>query len=192
MTKRQESHHSLRVDHATASQTNTWIDRELAGSEFRDVRLNKRFRKLFQQLSESTGESIPLVLPGLGKHKGGLSFSVQPPRHRRGYPCWTLSIHARAIRCHGCDCFGPSRYNGIYLSPEGYPLGGHPASISREETPERTAEALRGLRNSDAFQPGDDHRWTAPWPDGYEVLDAKQIHRLQRSKEENQSDTSAD
>lgn len=61
MTKRQESQRSLRVDHATASQTKTWIDRELVGSEFTDVRLNKRFRKLFQQLSEGTGESIPLV-----------------------------------------------------------------------------------------------------------------------------------
>src|ERR1035438_1214886 len=42
MTKRQELQRSRKVDHATASQTETWIDRELAGSEFRDVRLNKR------------------------------------------------------------------------------------------------------------------------------------------------------
>ena len=60
MMKRQ-SQRLLRVDHDTASQTNTWIERELAGSEFTDVQLNKRFRKLFQQLSEGTGESIPLV-----------------------------------------------------------------------------------------------------------------------------------
>ncbi len=45
----------------TPSQIKTWIDRELAGGEFREVRLNKRFRKLFEQLSEGTGESIPLV-----------------------------------------------------------------------------------------------------------------------------------
>ena len=51
MTKRQELQGSRKVDHATASQTKTWIDRELAGSEFRDVRLNKRFRKLFEQLN---------------------------------------------------------------------------------------------------------------------------------------------
>jgi len=52
MTKRQESQRLQRVDHATASQTKTWIDRELVGSEFRDARLNKRFRKLFEQLSD--------------------------------------------------------------------------------------------------------------------------------------------
>jgi Transposase DNA-binding len=61
MTKRQQLQHSLRVEHATASQTKTWIDRELVGSEFRDARLNKRFRKLFEQLSDGMGESIPLV-----------------------------------------------------------------------------------------------------------------------------------
>jgi Transposase DNA-binding/Transposase Tn5 dimerisation domain len=74
MTKRQESHHSLRIDHVTASQTNTWIDRELASSEFRDVRLNKRFRKLFQQLSEGTGESIPLVCQDWANTKAAYRF----------------------------------------------------------------------------------------------------------------------
>jgi len=61
MTKRQELQRSSRVDHAPASQTKSWMDCELAGSEFRDVRLNKRFPKLFEQLSDGTGESIPLV-----------------------------------------------------------------------------------------------------------------------------------
>jgi hypothetical protein len=64
MTKRQELQGSRKVDHATASLTKTWIDRELAGSEFRDVRLNRPFRKLFEQLSEGTGESIPFARTG--------------------------------------------------------------------------------------------------------------------------------
>src|SRR6266852_3349304 len=74
MTKRQESQRSLRVDHATASQTKTWIERELVGSEFTDVRLNKRFRKLFQQLSEGTGESIPLVCQDWANTKAAYRF----------------------------------------------------------------------------------------------------------------------
>jgi hypothetical protein len=41
--------------------TKTWMDRELAGCKFKDVRLGKRFRKLFEQLSDGVGESIPLV-----------------------------------------------------------------------------------------------------------------------------------
>ncbi len=74
MTKRQKLQRSRRVDHATASQTKTWIDRELAGSEFRDVRLNKRFRKLFEQLSEGTGESIPLVCQDWANTKAAYRF----------------------------------------------------------------------------------------------------------------------
>lgn len=74
MTKRQESQHSQRVDHATASQTKTWIDRELFGSEFRDARLNKRFRKLFEQLSDGIGESIPLVCQDWANTKAAYRF----------------------------------------------------------------------------------------------------------------------
>jgi len=36
-----------------------WIDQELAGCEFQDERLTKRFEKLFRQLSSGIGESIP-------------------------------------------------------------------------------------------------------------------------------------
>ncbi len=74
MTKRQESQHSLRVDHASASQTKTWIDSELVGSEFRDARLNKRFRKLFEQLSDGIGESIPLVCQDWANTKAAYRF----------------------------------------------------------------------------------------------------------------------
>jgi Transposase DNA-binding/Transposase DDE domain len=74
MTKRQQLQHSLRVEHATASQTKTWIDRELVGSEFRDARLNKRFRKLFEQLSDGMGESIPLVCQDWANTKAAYRF----------------------------------------------------------------------------------------------------------------------
>jgi transposase-like protein/transposase Tn5 family protein len=78
MTKQQELQCSQKVDHATAFQTKPWIDRELAGSEFRDVRLNKRFRKLFEQLSEGTGESIPLVCQDWANTKAAYRFLSNP------------------------------------------------------------------------------------------------------------------
>jgi hypothetical protein len=74
MTKRRELQRSLGVDHATSSPTKTWINRELAGSEFRDVRLTKRFRKLFEQLSDGTGESIPLVCQDWANTKAAYRF----------------------------------------------------------------------------------------------------------------------
>jgi len=76
MTKRQELQESLKVDHPTAAQTKTWIDRELVGCEFRDARLNKRFRKLFEQLSDGTGESIRLVCQDWANTKA--AYKVSP------------------------------------------------------------------------------------------------------------------
>lgn len=78
MTKRQELQRSRKVDHATASPTKTWIDHELAGSEFRDARLTKRFRKLFEQLSDGTGESIPLVCQDWANTKAAYRFLSNP------------------------------------------------------------------------------------------------------------------
>jgi hypothetical protein len=40
------------------SSSEGWIDQELAGCEFQDERLTKRFEKLFRQLSGGIGESI--------------------------------------------------------------------------------------------------------------------------------------
>ena len=64
----------MRVDHATASHTKTWIDRELVGSEFRDARLSKRLRKLFERLSDGLGESIPLVCQDWANTKAAYRF----------------------------------------------------------------------------------------------------------------------
>ena len=57
----------MRVDHATASPTKTWIEREFVGSEFTDVRLNK-------QLSDGTGESMPLVCQDWANTKAAYRF----------------------------------------------------------------------------------------------------------------------
>jgi transposase-like protein len=74
MMKRQESQRSLMVDHATASRTKTWIDRELVGSQFPDGRLNKRCRKLFEQLFDGLGEGIPLVCQDWANTKAAYRF----------------------------------------------------------------------------------------------------------------------
>ena len=44
---------------ASEARTESWIAQELAGCEFQDERLAKRFEKLFRQLSIGIGESIP-------------------------------------------------------------------------------------------------------------------------------------
>ena len=39
----------------------SWINNELAGCEFKDVRLGKRFRNLIERMSKGIGNSIPLA-----------------------------------------------------------------------------------------------------------------------------------
>ena len=54
--------------------TESWIDRELAGCQFKDMRLGKRFRKLLEQLSEGTGESIPFACQDWANTKAAYRF----------------------------------------------------------------------------------------------------------------------
>src|SRR6478672_4808375 len=54
--------------------TDSWIDQELAGCQFKDMRLGKRFRKLLEQLSEGTGESIPFACQDWANTKAAYRF----------------------------------------------------------------------------------------------------------------------
>lgn len=52
----------------------TWVDKELAGCSFKDVRLDHRFRKLVGSLSRSVGESIPLACQDRANTKAAYRF----------------------------------------------------------------------------------------------------------------------
>jgi Transposase DNA-binding/Transposase DDE domain len=51
-----------------------WIDAELVGCEFSDVRLNKRFRKLVEQFSGGIGASIPWACQDWANTKAAYRF----------------------------------------------------------------------------------------------------------------------
>ena len=51
-----------------------WIDRELAGCEFPDARLGKRFKTLVEQLSEGMGETIPTACEDWANTKAAYRF----------------------------------------------------------------------------------------------------------------------
>lgn len=51
-----------------------WIERELAGCQFADARLGKRFRTLVAQLSEGIGESIPMACQDWAATKAAYRF----------------------------------------------------------------------------------------------------------------------
>jgi hypothetical protein len=60
------------------SVRNGWIDEELAGCEFNDVRLSKRFRKLVEQLSGGIGASIPWACQDWANTKAAYRFLSNP------------------------------------------------------------------------------------------------------------------
>ena len=69
--KGREERRSSAVD---AKPRGDWVDRELAGCEFKDERLGKRFRGLLAQLSSSPGDSIPLVCQDWANTKAAYRF----------------------------------------------------------------------------------------------------------------------
>ncbi len=54
--------------------TQGWVDREIAGCEFRDARLGDRFRKLLAQIGSAMGRSIPLVCQDWANTKAAYRF----------------------------------------------------------------------------------------------------------------------
>jgi hypothetical protein len=51
-----------------------WIDRELAGCQFKDVRLLQRFRKLLGQIASAVGQTIPFVCQDWANTKAAYRF----------------------------------------------------------------------------------------------------------------------
>jgi hypothetical protein len=56
------------------SKAPRWVDQELAGCQFEDERLDKRFRKLVRNLAESIGDSIPLACQDWANTKAAYRF----------------------------------------------------------------------------------------------------------------------
>src|SRR5215813_8474673 len=59
---------------ASTVEAETWVDREVAGCEFRDERLAKRFRKLLGRIGSALGRSIPLVCQDWANTKAAYRF----------------------------------------------------------------------------------------------------------------------
>jgi hypothetical protein len=57
-----------------ARDIESWVDQEVAGCEFKDARLGKRFRTLLIQLGSAMGQSIPLVCQDWANAKAAYRF----------------------------------------------------------------------------------------------------------------------
>jgi hypothetical protein len=59
---------------ADSSALSNWVSRELAGCDFKDERLHKRFRVLLEKLSKGMGESIPFACQDWANTKAAYRF----------------------------------------------------------------------------------------------------------------------
>jgi hypothetical protein len=59
---------------ASKAEAQSWIARELAGCEFEDERLGKRFEKVFKHLSNGIGRSIPWACQDWSNTKAAYRF----------------------------------------------------------------------------------------------------------------------
>jgi hypothetical protein len=57
-----------------SDRTTSWIDKEMAGCRFADVRLEQRFRLLMERLSEGIGDSIPMACQDWAGTKAAYRF----------------------------------------------------------------------------------------------------------------------
>jgi len=63
-----------RTSNDSASEDETWVDREVAGCNFQDVRLGERFRKLLKQIGSAIGQAIPFACQDWANTKAAYRF----------------------------------------------------------------------------------------------------------------------
>ena len=106
---------SPKIGASLGSKAETWIDRETAGSNFKDERLCRRFKMLLKGIGGADGKKHSFGVPGLGEHEGGIS-SFQMTGSAKKILWEGILVRPRALcrlkRHRSCS----SGYDRIYLS----------------------------------------------------------------------------
>jgi Transposase DNA-binding len=95
-------------------EADSWIDRELLGCQFKDVRLFQRFRKLLGQIASAVGQTIPFVCQDWANTKAAYRF-FSNERVDEAAIVWPFSSNARSSYEGRWAALGSPRHDGIYL-----------------------------------------------------------------------------
>src|SRR5258705_10448320 len=90
-------------DNRARDVSTTWVDREVAGCEFRDARLGKRFRTLLERIGSDIGQSIPFVCQDWANTKAAYRFLA----NHRVSEADILSGHFQSTRKRAAAMDGP-------------------------------------------------------------------------------------
>lgn len=74
MKKRQALHGIEQRETSDEARTDAWIDNEVVGCEFQDVRHGKRLRQLLEQLSDRVGATTPWACQDWANTKAAYRF----------------------------------------------------------------------------------------------------------------------
>jgi hypothetical protein len=171
-------------------KTASWIDDELAGCEFADIRLEKRFRTLVEQLSEGIGESIPMACQDWTGAKAAYRFFS----NNRVSEARILSGHFQATRnrfhvtkgtllvLHDTTEFSFKREEPQHWD------NNH--DVYRPGKAESTKNA-HGLRPPDAFEFGGNNGRRPFGVGSDQILVTKEVQGDESAQEENQPNPSA-
>src|SRR5277367_4104795 len=109
-------------DDRVAGFAATWVDREIAGCEFRDARLGKRFRTLLERIGSDIGQSIPFVCQDWANTKAAYRFLA----NHRVSEADILSGHFQSTRervAAANDLVGILMHSSLAITTAGLPLG---------------------------------------------------------------------
>ena len=150
----------------------SWLEREVAGCQFQDVRHGKRFRTLVEQLSGQIGGSIPFACQDWAATKAAYRF-LSSPRVDEGkilaghFLCtrdrFAATSDSPVLVLHDTTEFSyhrddPEAIGILQKLAMGYVRGGQPCH-------------LYDLRGADALQSRGDHGWPSARAGGDQVLD---------------------
>lgn len=82
------------VDFSRAFADLSWIDGEIAGCCFKDLRLARRFGTLLEWMGSAMGQTIPLACQDWANTKAAYRFGLrdldacEPCGHAQGSPAW--------------------------------------------------------------------------------------------------------
>jgi len=99
MGKSQEIHTTERRE-SSEKHAAGWVEDEMMGCQFADVRHGKRLRQLFVAVLQASGRHDTLGIAGLGVIEGGIPLFLERSRERSGDSGGAFSGHPQP-RCQG-------------------------------------------------------------------------------------------
>ena len=164
--------------------TGSWLEQELTGSEFQDVRLRKRFGMLLEQLWKGMGQTIPLACQDWANTKAAYRFMDNDRVSEQDI----LSGHFQATAQRFSSTDGPilvlqdtTTFSYEREHPE---LIGYAGSVDNFRPAARQGEAEPAMRDPDAFKSRGDSARPAARAGRHQILEPQGVqgHGDRRNK----------